>query len=158
MKSIICIFLSLSFLWGCSSSNAKKQYSLEMKEFPADYSSLIESVSIDGLGNAEFSSEITEIGTNMVKVNIRFDTKGATVQQDDWQVQVKPSFKPTFNWAPHLTPTDKHIIDQHVFRSPALIVTDRQRGLVIIPDLDILSKSGKNRWYMDMDAETTFLH
>lgn len=157
MKSIICIFLSLSFLWGCSSSNAKKQYSLEMKEFPADYSSLIESVSIDGLGNAEFSSEITEIGTNMVKVNIRFDTKGATVQQDDWQVQVKPSFKPTFNWAPHLTPTDKHIIDQHVFRSPALIVTDRQRGLVIIPDLDILSKSGKNRWYMDMDAENNVL-
>ena len=72
-------------------------------------------------------------------------------------MQIKPAFKPEFNWAPHLTPTVNNIIDQHVFRSPALIATDQQRGIVIIPDLDIPSRSGKNRWYMDMDAENNIL-
>ena len=82
---------------------------------------------------------------NILKIHIRFDLKD-TVKQDDWQVRIKPAFKPEFNWAPHLTPTVNNIIDQHVFRSPALIATDQQRGIVIIPDLDILSRSGKNRW------------
>lgn len=48
------------------------------------------------------------------KIHIRFDLKD-TVKQDDWQVQIKPAFKPEFNWAPHLTPTVNNIIDQHVF-------------------------------------------
>ena len=157
MKTSFNVLLSLLLLCGCSSSNIKEQYNLKVNEFPIDYSSLIESINIDGLGNAEFSSEITEVDKNIVKVNIRFNLKGETIQQDDWQVRIKPAFKPTFNWAPHLTPTDKNIIDQHVFRSPALIATDQQKGIVIIPDLDILSNSGKNRWYMDMDAEKNIL-
>lgn len=157
MKSSVCIFLSLLLLCGCSSSNIKEQYSLKVNEFPIDYTPLIESINIDGLGNAEFSSEITEVDKNIVKVNIRFNLKGTTIQQDNWQVRIKPAFRPTFNWAPHLTPTDQNIIDQHVFRSPALIATNQQKGIVIIPDLDILSKSSKNRWYMDMDAEKNIL-
>lgn len=157
MKISINLLLFLLFLCGCVSSDTKKQYNLELDEFPKDYSSFIESINIDGLGNAEFSSEVTEVDKNIVRVNIRFNLKSKTIQQDNWCVQIKPSFKPTFNWAPHLTPTDNNIIDQHVFRSPALIVTNQQRGLVIIPDLDILSNTSGNRWYMDMNAEKNTL-
>lgn len=63
--------------------------------------------------------------------------------QDDWRIILKPDFIPTFHWAPHLTPTENHVIDQHVFRSPALIVSNPKRVLIIIPDLDILSSSYK---------------
>lgn len=156
MRYSVYIFLLLFLLYGCSSSSVREQYGLKLKEFPIDCDSLIKSIEIDRLGDAEFSSEVTQVDENIVKVHIRFDLKD-TVKQDDWQVQIKPAFKPEFNWAPHLTPTVNNIIDQHVFRSPALIATDQQRGIVIIPDLDILSRSGKNRWYMDMDAENNIL-
>lgn len=149
MRYSVYIFLLLFLLYGCSSSSVREQYGLKLKEFPIDCDSLIKSIEIDRLGDAEFSSEVTQVDENIVKVHIRFDLKD-TVKQDDWQVQIKPAFKPEFNWAPHLTPTVNNIIDQHVFRSPALIATDQQRGIVIIPDLDILSRSGKNRWYMVM--------
>ena len=156
MRYSICLFLLLFFLYGCSSSGIREQYDLNLKEFPIDCDSLIMSIEVDKLGDAEFSSEVTQVDENMVKVYIRFDLRD-TVKQDDWQIRIKPAFKPAFNWAPHLTPTVNNIIDQHVFRSPALIATDQQRGIVIIPDLDILSRSGKNRWYMDMDAENNIL-
>ena len=156
MRYSVYIFLLLFLLYGCSSSSVREQYGLKLKEFLIDCDSLIKSIEIDRLGDAEFSSEVTQVDENIVKVHIRFDLKD-TVKQDDWQVQIKPAFKPEFNWAPHLTPTVNNIIDQHVFRSPALIATDQQRGIVIIPDLDILSRSGKNRWYMDMDAENNIL-
>ena len=156
MRYSVYIFLLLFLLYGCSSSSVREQYGLKLKEFPIDCDSLIKSIEIDRLGDAEFSSEVTQVDENILKIHIRFDLKD-TVKQDDWQVRIKPAFKPEFNWAPHLTPTVNNIIDQHVFRSPALIATDQQRGIVIIPDLDILSRSGKNRWYMDMDAENNIL-
>ena len=157
MRHTVYIFLLLFFLCGCSSSGDRKQYVLKLKEFPINYNSLIKSIEVDRLGNAEFSSEVTQIDENVVKVNICFDLKEDTVKQDDWQVRIRPAFKPTFNWAPHLTPTENNIIDQHVFRSPALIATDQRQGIAIIPDLDILAESTKNRWYMDMDAENNIL-
>lgn len=157
MKISINLFLLLLFLCGFASSDAKERYNLRPNEFPIDYSSFIESINVDELGNAKFSSEVVEIDKNIVRINIRFNLKGKTIRQDNWCVQIKPSFRPTFNWAPHLTPTDNNIIDQHVFRSPALIVVNQQKGLVIIPDLDILSKTDGNRWYMDMNAEENIL-
>lgn len=50
-----------------------------------------------------------------------------TVQQDDMQITVHPSFPAVFHWAPHLTPTDEHIIAQHVFRAPALIAASGKK-------------------------------
>jgi len=74
---------------------------------------------------------------------------------------------PTFHWAPHLTPTENYVIDQHVFRSPALIMSTPKKVLIVIPDLDILSSSYNNpeahkdkkkpRWYLDLDAQKNHL-
>ena len=69
----------------------------------------------------------------------------------------KAGFLPSFHWAPHLTPTDRNVIDQHVFRSPALIVADDHQTLILIPDLDIMQKGTPVRWYMDMDASSNTL-
>ena len=85
-----------------------------------------------------------------------------SVVQNDWRAIIKPDFHPDFHWAPHLTPSNKHIIDQHVFRSPALIISNANKVLILIPDLDVLSefhekmvsldKEKKPRWYLDLDA------
>jgi hypothetical protein len=64
-----------------------------------------------------------------------------------------PGFTPSFHWSPHLTPTPHHIIDQHVFRSPALIVSDEQQVLALIPDLNMMREGTPVRWYLDLDAE-----
>jgi hypothetical protein len=74
------------------------------------------------------------------------------VQQDDWRLVVRPAFAPTFRWSPNLTPTDEHIVDQHVFRSPALILASADKVLRLIPDLDLLLESNPARWYLDLDA------
>ncbi|SFB08190.1 hypothetical protein SAMN05216312_103397 [Cohnella sp. OV330] len=79
-------------------------------------------------------------------------TLGAPTLQDDWRLRLEPAFEPDFRWAPHLTPTDRHVIDQHCFRSPALIVGNRQRTLILIPDLDLLAADAPVSWYMDLDA------
>lgn len=153
MRRVINVFLLLFLFCRYALSSDVSKHKIEIDKFPADYFPFIEFISVDELGNAEYSSEITTVDKNTVKVTIHFDLKGKIIRQDDWRVQIKPAFQPTFNWAPHLTPSDNHIIAQHVFRTPALIAVNQQRGIVIIPDLDILANAGKNKWYMDMDAE-----
>ncbi len=70
---------------------------------------------------------------------------------DDIRIDIYPSFTPHFNWSPHLTPTEDHIVSQHAFKSPALIVSDSSKQLVVIPDLDAMI-TGSGKWYMDMNA------
>ena len=106
----------------------------------------------DALGADLGKQTVTVITSELVHVKLSF-TIESLLRQDDWQMRLLPGFKPTFHWSPHLTPTSAHIIDQHVFRSPALIVSDDRQVLALIPDLDILQKGTAARWYLDMDAE-----
>ena len=71
--------------------------------------------------------------------------------QDDWQVRLRLVGEPSFFWAPHLAPQPGYCIDQHVFRCPALVASDQEGMIAVMPDLDVL-KDAKNRWYMDLDA------
>ncbi len=128
-----------------------KKSGIRTETFPPLLRKAIARLQYDGLGAHSGKAEATKIDENTVHVIVTFSLKEA-VQQDDWQVQILPSFIPSFHWAPHLTPTDNHVIDQHVFRSPALIVSDGKQQLTIIPDLEILKESAPVRWYMDMDA------
>ena len=61
-------------------------------------------------------------------------------------------FSADFHWSPHLTPTDEHIISEHVFRAPALVVSGEGKQLTILPDIDIIQQEAPVNWYMDMDA------
>ena len=66
MRYSVYIFLLLFLLYGCSSSSVREQYGLKLKEFPIDCDSLIKSIEIDRLGDAEFSSEVTQVEENMI--------------------------------------------------------------------------------------------
>lgn len=109
----------------------------------------VESIHIDTIGGIRPAVSTEVIADGIARVRITFELAD-TVRQPDWQVRIRPGFSPTFHWAPHLTPTDDHIIAQHVFRAPAIIVADSGRQLTIIPDLDLIDKNSS--WYMDLDA------
>lgn len=91
------------------------------------------------------------LSENIIKVSVSFDMKDS-VWQDDWQVNITPAFLSDFHWTPHLTPTNEHIVAQHAFRAPAMIVSSDERKLTIIPDLDLLQENPSVDWYMDMDT------
>lgn len=126
------------------------------KQFLPKIDKAIDYIQYDVLGNTVGKSTVKIINKNTVYVKIAFSLPEA-VRQDDWQVTVKPRFQPSFHWAPHLAPTDKHIIHQHVFRSPALIAANEKESVTLIPDLDIMQKGTPVRWYLDLDAEKNTL-
>lgn len=111
----------------------------------------VREIQYDRLGKEKGRVTEKTIDANSVHVKITFSLS-QTIQQDNWQLTVTPGFSPTFHWSPHLTPTDGYIIDQHVFRSPALIVSNDQQMIALVPDLDILQKGTPVRWYLDLDA------
>lgn len=126
---------------------------------PSALSGLIGAIETETIGGNVATMSVTRMegDKHVFKVKLVFDLS-ESIRQDDWQVRIKPSFRPDFHWAPHLTPKEGNVIDQHVFRSPALIVTKgRQQGFVIIPDINVLREGTPVRWYMDMDAEKNLL-
>ena len=137
----IGLFLSMSLLYGGKSDITP----------PSFFGNSIQNIEYDLLGDHKGESEISVIDENTIHIRITFSLDNE-VRQNDWQVAVTPGFNPTFNWSPHLTPTDNHIIEQHVFRSPALIASDDDQAIILIPDLDIMNNGTPVRWYMDMDA------
>lgn len=130
---------------------AANSFARQHDEMPASMALFLHSVVVDEIGGVKPDIDYREINDGMIKVSIDF-VLSDTVSQDDWQVKLAPVFKPDFHWAPHLTPTSDHIIAQHVFRAPALIMAGERKQVSIIPDLDILSEGPKLDWYMDLDA------
>ncbi|TDI48787.1 MAG: hypothetical protein E2P02_00065 [Acidobacteria bacterium] len=120
---------------------------------PEALSSYVASIEADALGSAEPDIHIETIRPDLYRVRLTYDLE-TTLAQDDWRVVLRPAFAPSFRWAPHLTPTDEHIIDQHSFRSPALIFVGEGRVLRLIPDLDRLLEGTAVRWYLDLDARS----
>lgn len=128
---------------------------MELK-LPRSLEKAVRKIQYDLLGNEKGTSRIEVVDENCLHIQFNF-SPGQTVRQDDWQVVVIPGFTPSFHWTPHLTPTGSHIIDQHVFRSPALIVADDRQVITLIPDLDIMKKGTPVGWYLDLDAENNRL-
>ncbi|WP_308635483.1 hypothetical protein [Paenibacillus silvisoli] len=103
------------------------------------------------IGSVQPEVTSQRVNEHTVKYKLTF-ALDSEVRQDDWQLAIEPAFAPTFHWAPHLTPTDRHIIDQHSFRSPALIAKDDKKLLILVPDIDLMREGTPVRWYMDNDA------
>lgn len=125
-----------------------------------EFAPFVDSIEYGELGGARPQASVVYLEPGRARIRLRFRL-AEEIRQDDWRVTIRPAFAPTFRWSPHLTPTDEHVVDQHSFRSPALIVGDRERLLTIVPDPDAMlampetSASGaaeSPRWYMDMDA------
>lgn len=77
--------------------------------------------------------------------------------QDDTYAEITPAFKPEFYWLPHLTPNENNIAQQHIFRTPALIVRGEGKTLIVIPDVRLAEKA-KVQWYLDLDAKNNKLY
>lgn len=77
----------------------------------------IKKIDYGRLGALKPQIRSTAISKNLVRISVTWMLKDS-LKQDDWQVNFYPDFVPDFHWAPHLTPTDDHIIAQHVFRAP----------------------------------------
>lgn len=142
---LFAMFSSLSLMFG---NNSVVKQNIEL---PPTFDKVIKQIQYDKIGGEKGESKVTVIDENTLYLRITFSIPEETLQ-DDWRVVVTPGFKPDFHWAPHLTPTDNHIIEQHVFRSPVLILNDDSRAFILIPDLDIMKKETPVRWYMDLNA------
>ena len=123
---------------------------------PSRLAEFVRPFSVDTLGFASPSLRVEDLGPGLFRVRLSFDLE-TPVRQDDWKITVRPAFAPTFHWSPHLTPTDAFVIDQHAFRSPALVAASKEKVLVLVPDLDLLLRPQAARWYMDLDAPANAL-
>ncbi|HRP54991.1 hypothetical protein [Agriterribacter sp.] len=140
-RSLITCFFFLPVTVGVSQSI----------QVPAPLRAYIQSINSQPLGNYKPVTRLEQLSDTLFHLQMDWVLKD-TLKQNDWQLQIIPAFQPDFHWAPHLTPTPDHIINQHVFRTPAMLVTKGRLQLAVIPDPDILSKNQGPDWYMDLDA------
>ncbi len=158
LPSIICYLSVLALLSDCTGT--QDQNIVTWNNAAADVRPVVEdfvsSIRFDSLQGLSPEISIVKVGEGLVKVGFKYKLD-KPVRQDDWKVTIVPGFKPSFHYAPHLTPGKENIIAQHVFRSPALIVADSSKQLVIIPDLDLIGKDAGVNWYMDLDAPSNKL-
>ena len=166
LKSIFFMFLVLITAIGCGEKRSpvfkKLDQTVDSKAGIIDISvpeiikPFIHAMQCQYLGSSRPEIFLKEIDESKVHIRIIFNLD-EPAQQDDWQINIEPAFQPDFHWSPHLTPSDEYIIDQHAFRSPALIVTSRSQSLVLIPDLDIMKIGTPVRWYLDLNAVDNLL-
>lgn len=141
--NITGIFIFLIFL----STNCTQN----KQTLPTGLNDYVDSIIYGQLGNTKPDINYSEISDNTFKVIVSFELNDS-VLQDDWQVNITPAFCPDFHWAPHLTPTNEHIIAQHVFRAPAMVVSSGDKKITVIPDLSLIKNENSVNWYMDLDA------
>jgi hypothetical protein len=119
-------------------------------QLPFQLRETIASLGVDALGDAQLEVMIDEVRDGWWRVGV-VATSASDVVQDEWTVRVRLAFEPTFHWAPHLSPTDEHVIEQHVFRSPVMIAADGERVVWLIPDVACVD-DGPVRTWIDQDA------
>lgn len=102
-------------------------------------------------GTSKPTLDISDAGYGWKRVRIEWNLAEPT-QQDEVAVPFDLSFNPDFWWGPHLAPEDGNCIAQHVFRSPALIVSHGPATLVLAPDLDLCGQVESAPWFMDVDV------
>jgi hypothetical protein len=118
-----------------------------LDRFPAGFFRRIEVSCL--LGQPTEWVEVKQTGERF-HVVLGFDLTEAGAQ-NDFFVLFDLDFQADFHWTPHLTPEPGFIIDQHVFRTPALIARGSGKTVVLLPDIETLASSPV-RYYLDMDA------
>ncbi|MEO5978633.1 MAG: hypothetical protein ABIS36_19565 [Chryseolinea sp.] len=135
------VALALLFSGSCQKSNS---INIGKPDFISD-------IKFDALGSTTPEVQIDKISEELYRIEIKYKLTDS-LRQDDWKVIISPAFKANFHWASHLTPESDNIIAQHVFRAPAMIMSDSQKQIVIIPDLNLVGKIPTAPWYMDLNA------
>lgn len=99
---------------------------------------------------ADAAMTLTDAGDGWYDLCIRANLPHA-VPIGDWQLHVRPAFQPDFYYTPHLTPTDDHVVDMHVFRTPAVMMGQKDLVLCLLPVMDGVTRQ-EERYYLDLDA------
>ena len=144
------ILLFVAVFWLASGCQNKTQIA-ENSLISESLGPYVRSIDVDNLGEVKPDVQMQKVDNDIHHIRLVF-ALSENVAQDDWQVKITPAFQPDFHWSPHLTPTNDCIIDQHAFRSPALIARSQNKLLTLIPDLNIMKQSTPVRWYLDLDA------
>jgi len=126
------------------------------QNIPNDLRPYVSNLEYSMIGKNKPKIHYQRINNQTYRIDINWDLKKET-DLNKLYISIKPKFKPTFHWAPHLTPTDNHIIAQHVFRSAAIIVQDENKTLSIIPDVSLLEEKPIIPWYLDQDASNNLI-
>ena len=150
-RLFLIIFLFFAHFFYSNAQGIDSDSLISVKNIPEQLHSFISKIQYTALGQASVSISYQKLSKNITRITFTWNIKDS-LRQDDWKIVIHPVYQPTFHWAPHLTPTDDHIIAQHVFRSPALIMMSAKKQLSVIPDLDLLKKIQPVPWYMDMNA------
>jgi hypothetical protein len=131
--------------------NASLLFLLLAIDVPAELQPCVRSIEANALGGVEPAADLVREPEGVLRFRFTWDLP-QKVAQDDLRIDVEPAFAPDFHWSPHLTPTPRHVVDQHSFRSPALMVSGPGCTLALLPDLDLLLEGSPVRWYLDLDA------
>ncbi|MCT4590429.1 MAG: hypothetical protein N4A71_21550 [Carboxylicivirga sp.] len=137
MKQIVFFLMAVIALTSCCDS----------AQLPKDF---VENIVLEKLGQNDAQLTVNKVSDNLYKVDVKVNITQEITQQG-WATTILPGFEGNFHWTPHLTPTDEHIISDHVFRAPALICASENQVLTLMPDLDDRNNS-PYRWYMDYDV------
>ena len=116
-----------------------------------DAAAFVSAIEISEIGGVKPRLETTRISEGLTRFTVVYKLK-KEVSQDDVRIVVRPSFDPEFHWAPHLTPTDNHVIDQHVFRNPAMLMQDGDSTLTLLVSPRNAFTERPYRIYADMNA------
>jgi len=135
-------------LLSCTAARAQE---ILLNDLPAAVRLFVRQIGIDNMGVEKPAVRINFIDYRTVYIGISIDLR-EDIALDDWKVTIHPSFQPDFFWTPHLTPAEGYIVAQHVFRSPALIVSDRKKRIALIPDLSLMKRQTNPEWYLDLNA------
>ena len=142
MKNFYFYLFSFLCIFNLQAENTTKLASIER---------WVESIDADNIGGVEPNLAIKKVKKGLYKLTYTYELD-RDMQQNDVQIVLRPNFTPTFNWAPHLTPEDDFVIDQHVFRNPAMIVQDNSKSLTLLMDIENDFSNSGYRIYMDMNA------
>ena len=106
-------------------------------------------ITTEDLGKCKAKLTLSE-ENSFTKVVFEYDLPDTTIQ-DDCKITIKLSELPLKTWAPHLTPTDNHIMDRHIFRTPAIIYGFENQTVIMMPDVEIMDNQGYS-YYIDQDS------
>lgn len=122
-----------------------------MMELTALYQNeLIQNIEAAALLGCNPEITVEKEGGNLYHLFFTYDLKEAG-EQTDLNICIQFPKNPEFAWSPHLTPEEGYIVQQHVFRTPAMIFRYPNAAMTLFPDLESM-KQYSGYWYMDMDA------
>lgn len=106
--------------------------------------------------NKEYTIDTIEPGLYHLKIKITTE-KPVKIKNIEIPLQfmadsagISGKIKTSFHWAPNLKLDSTDIISQHVFRSPAIILTYNKASVSIVPDLKLIGSYNDSPYYLDL--------